>query len=324
MLAVRKRQKIYGLDALRGIGITGIVLYHLFPQVIQGGFLGVPLFFVISGYLMFHISEAELSNGHFTISNYYKKRIYRIYPSVFILVMVVCCYFTLFQKEELNGIRQEVCSIFLGFNNWWQIHENASYFTKFGNTSFFKHLWFLAVEMQIYLLWPFIFLLYHKGCHYLGKRKMAFFFLGLALLSAGKMFFLYTPGTDPSRVYYGTDTIAFPTLLGIFLGAALQGSPHRVTLSAKQKKILTYSFYVCLSATIIFFFTVNGQNAFIYKGGMFFISIIFMFMVYITGNNQIGLGIQMETFPVSIIGKKSFLIYLWHYPIIQFAESILF
>ena len=169
-------------------------------------------------------------------------------PPLFTMVMIVCCYLTLTHSRQMAGIRQEICSIFLGCDNWWQIRQNASYFSKLGNASPFTHLWFLAVEVQFYLLWPFLFLLYQKGCQFIGARKMCFFFLLLALLSASKMYTLYTPGEDPSRVYYGTDTMAFPLFLGMFLGAfgenysSLARYVSKIEISFFQETLRTLKF----------------------------------------------------------------------------------
>lgn len=122
-----------------------------------GWFLGVPLFFVLSGYLMFVTSQRNWENGNFHIAGYYKKRLRKIVPPLFTMVMVICCYLTLTQSSQLIGIRQEICSIFLGYDNWWQIQQQTSYFSKLACASPFTHLWFLAVEIQFYLLWRFCF-----------------------------------------------------------------------------------------------------------------------------------------------------------------------
>ncbi|MCH5265075.1 MAG: acyltransferase [Lachnospiraceae bacterium] len=308
-----KTQKRKGLDALRGIGITGIVLYHLFPSVVRGGFLGVPLFFVLSGYLMFITSEHNWKNGDFHIGNYYMKRVKKIVPPLFTMVMVVCCYLTLTKSSLLIGIRNEICSIFLGFDNWWQIGQKASYFTKLANASPFTHLWFLAVEIQFYILWPALFLLYRKCCQAIGDRKMCFAFLALALLSAGKMVFLYTPGEDPSRVYYGTDTMAFPLFIGMFLGAVRQQfTAMRFTIRKKAFPL----FGMFLPIICLLFFTVDGQSPLLYQGGMFFVSLFFACMVLIIENQETQPGNLPEPVLLSLLGKKSYGIYLWHYPLI--------
>ena len=130
---INTKQKIAGFDALRGIAIIGIVLYHLYPSIFPGGFLGVPLFFVLSGYLMFITSDVKWEKGKFSIKSYYKKRFIKIFPPLFFTVIAVCSYLTLFQRGQMAGIRKELCSIFLGYNNWWQIMENSSYFSRLIN-----------------------------------------------------------------------------------------------------------------------------------------------------------------------------------------------
>ena len=309
-----KPQKQKGLDALRGMGIIGIVIYHLFPAFLPGGFLGVPLFFVLSGYLMFVTSETSWQKVTFHIRSYYKKRIRKIIPSLFTMVMVICTYLTLIQSSLLTGIRQEICSIFLGYENWWQIGQNASYFSRLSEASPFTHLWFLAVEIQFYLLWPFVFLLYKKMCQFFNGRKMCFLFLLLALLSAGRMFLLHTPGGDPSRVYYGTDTMAFPLLIGIFLGALREQYDRLCFSISKKASLILLGIFVLTIITL--FFTVDGQNNFLYPGGMFLISLLFAVMIQMIVNQEEDLGNLLENTALSFLGKKSYGIYLWHYPLI--------
>ena len=312
---VRKKK---GLDALRGIGITGIVLFHLFPSVFPGGFLGVPLFFVLSGYFMFVTSEARMERGEFRISDYYKKRAAKIIPSLYVMVMAVCAWMTLFRQNQMAGIRGEVGSIFLGCENWWKIQQNTSYFSKLSGGSPFTHLWFLAIEIQFYLLWPALFLLYRKGSEVIGGHKMCFLFLVLALFSAGRMYFLYMPGEDPSRVYYGTDTMAFSLLMGLFLGAFRQQHPQ-LFLSIRRKQTAMLMFAVFAFILCILFVTVDGQSDFVYQGGMFWISVLFAVMTALVEDQGEWMGDSLEHSIISWIGKKSYLIYLWHYPVIVLA-----
>ena len=311
-------QKKRGLDTLRGIGITGIVLYHTFPSVFPGGFLGVPLFFVLSGYLMFVTSSASWEKGEFHIITYYKKRLLKIYPAMFAMVMVVCCYLTIFHKSRMIGMRGEICSILLGYDNWWQIQQNASYFTKITGASPFTHLWFLSMEMQLYLLWPLLFLLYQKGRQAIGGRKMCFLFLILALLSAARMWYLYVPGEDPSRVYYGTDTMAFSLFTGIFLGAFRQqytGLP----IPIKQKQETPISVELFVLAVLILFMTADGQSRFLYQGGMFLVSLFFACMIYVWEKQGEVMGSMLDSSLMALLGRHSYWIYLWHYPVIVLA-----
>ncbi|MDE6567129.1 MAG: acyltransferase [Lachnospiraceae bacterium] len=309
-------QKNKSLDVLRGIGILGIVLYHAFPTLFPGGFLGVPLFFVLSGYLMFASSDTQWKQGKFRIRSYYKKRMTRILPSLFIMVMGVCCYLTLFYPEQLIGIRQEICSIFLGYDNWWQIGQHSSYFSSFSNSPF-THLWFLAVEIQFYLLWPILFLTYQKGSQIIGGKKMCFFFAILALLSAGRMFYLYIPGSDPSRVYYGTDTMAFPLLIGMFLGA-LRSQYESLRFSVSRQTI--YAVFLCFLLNLCaLFLLIHGQNDGLYQGGLFLISLFFAGVINLLENQEVTVTEQADTSLLYLLGQKSYQIYLWHYPVVTLA-----
>lgn len=301
------------LDILRGIGISGIVLYHAFPSLFPGGFLGVPLFFVLSGYLMFVSSDTQWKQGIFRIRSYYRKRLARILPSLFAMVMGVCCYLTLFDPEQLIGIRQEICSIFLGYDNWWQIGQHTSYFSSFSNSPF-THLWFLAVEIQFYLLWPILFLAYQKGSQIIGGKKMCFFFAVLALLSASRMFYLYVPGSDPSRVYYGTDTMAFPLLIGMFLGA-LRSQYEHLRFSVSRQTVYAVFFCFLLSLCALFLL-IHGQNDGLYRGGLLLISLFFAGVINLL-ENQEPTATELSDAPLLyLLGQKSYQIYLWHYPVV--------
>ncbi len=259
-------------------------------------------------------------------------------------------------------MRGEIASIFLGCENWWQIRQQGSYFSQFSDASPFTHLWFLAVEIQFYLIWPLLFLLYKKGCKAAGGRKMCFLFLFLALLSLGKMCWLYSPGGDPSRVYYGTDTMAFSLLIGMFTGAVRKEFPPRSLVlwestsprGAKNvpctfleargfqsrssilrgnasprgaKNVLRtfleargfqprFAFPAFILVVCLLFLTVDGQTPFLYQGGMFLLSLFFAIMIHWVEKQRPSAGSHSV---LSLLGKKSYGIYLWHYPIILLA-----
>lgn len=313
------------LDALRGIAIIGIVLFHINPTLFPGGFLGVPLFFVLSGYLMYTTSMHRWKQHSFHILTYYCQRIRKIYPQLFLMVIATCCFLTLFLPKLLIGIRPEIASIFLGYNNWWQIAQNTSYFSMHAIPSPFKHLWFLAAELQFYLIWPFLFLLYQKLRETISRTsavrhrfpdledQICLLFLVLAIVSMIRMFVLYQPGSDPSRVYYGSDTMAFSLLLGVFLGAFRENFPTRTFISRKSARILWILSFCILW---ILFLLVPGESTFLYHGGMFLLSILFTFLVDLMNRQDTAFGSLLGIALLAVPGRRSYQIYLWHYPIL--------
>lgn len=178
-----KYQYNYGINFLRAVSITAIVLYHIFPIEVQGGFLGVCMFFLISGYLLGKRCSLEESWGLKETVAFYKKKILRLYPALYVMVMAVLSYFTLFRRELLLGAREETCSIFLGYNNWWQMITQASYFQRMNEHSPFTHLWYLGVQLQLLLLWPLLYLAYRKltGCIRKERAALLLFRTGSSL-----------------------------------------------------------------------------------------------------------------------------------------------
>ena len=136
----KKSGHIKGLDGLRGIAVIGVVLYHIFPNVVKGGYLGVAIFFILSGYLIAITSESAWEKQKFNVKSFYNKRIKRIYPALIIMVVATAGMLTILNKESLRGIRRELCGIFFNYNNWWQIMQSESYFTKISNATPYTHL----------------------------------------------------------------------------------------------------------------------------------------------------------------------------------------
>ena len=194
------KKHITGLEGLRGIATVAVVLYHMFPQQVKGGFLGVSLFFVLSGCLMAVTSERMAKDEGFYILSFYKKRILRIYPALVAVIGLSVIVLGAFIKIPLNDICGEILSIVGGYNNWWQINQNSSYFTRVNGTSGLIHLWSLAVEMQFYIIWPVLFLIYRIISIKFSKTEGIHFFLILSFLSLALAILLYRPSEDATRI----------------------------------------------------------------------------------------------------------------------------
>lgn len=306
-----KRKKLEALDSLRGIAVLMVIGYHLYPEFVKGGFLGVSLFFVLSGFLITLTSEASWTRSTFTITDFYSKRIRRIYPVLVVLFVANVCIFTFVDKQLLGGIRSEGISFFLGYNNWWQIMHNVSYFQTNGLSSPFKHLWSLSIEVQFYCLWPIFFLGYKKilGERFLFNRIV---WIGIGI-SAALLFMLYQPGEDPSRVYYGTDTRIFSILLGCLMGENYQLYTGGFSKESKEEKYLQGA--LLFLGLVAFFFT-NENSPWTYRIGLFLTSILFAVVIlFAVDVKSFTYRVLNQSF-LKWIGKRSYGVYMYHFPIL--------
>ncbi|OTN77597.1 hypothetical protein A5886_002697 [Enterococcus sp. 8G7_MSG3316] len=311
---------ITGFDGIRTLAVIGVILYHLLPTQMRGGYLGVPVFFVVSGYLITDLLRQEWDqNGKIKIIDFYVRRMKRLYPGMAVMLVLAAAYITLFQRNLLNNLRGVVVSSLLYYNNWWQINHGLSYFDRFGNESPFTHLWSLAVEGQNYLIWPLVFVLLMK----IGKKRSRVFNIvaGITILSGILFAVLYTPGADPTRVYYGTDTRLFSVWMGSALAFIWPTTHLKKDIPAKAKRILDLSGLVSLIGLISAFFLLDDHLTFVYYGGMFVISILATVLVAVTAHPGASLNRLLSNPLFSYIGKRSYGIYLYQFPVMIFYEA---
>ena len=188
----------------------------MFPETIGGGYLGVALFFVVSGYLITDQLLQEYEATHtIRLLEFYKRRLKRLYPAMILVMFATALYMAIFHSNFLNNMRMVFISSFFSFNNWWQIAKGGSYFANLMAEPPFTHFYSLAIEAQFYLVWPVLLVILLKT---LKKKSNIFLFLtALTLFSVLEMAILFSPGADPTRIYYGTDTRLFSILMGASL-----------------------------------------------------------------------------------------------------------
>lgn len=317
---VKKSRYITGFDGIRSLAVVGVILYHLLPTSMKGGYLGVPIFFVVSGYLITDLLRQEWEqDGKINIWQFYVRRMKRLYPGLAFLLITASAYITLFQRGLLNNLRGVVVSSLLYVNNWWQINNGLSYFDRFANESPFTHIWSLAVEAQNYLIWPVIFVLLMV---FVRKRKWIFYtVLGTSVLSAILMMILYTPGGDPTRVYYGTDTRLFSIWMGSALAFVWPSTRLKKNIPKQAKRILNLAGLISLLALILFFFFLDDHYSFVYYGGMFLVSIFCVILVAVTAHPGASLDRWLTNPVFTWIGKRSYGIYLYQFPVMIFYEA---
>ena len=236
-----------------------------------GGFLGVPIFFVVSGYLITDLLLQEWDEyGKIDVKAFYLRRIRRLYPALVTMVLTTAAYITVFQRNLLTNLKGTVISNFLYVYNWFQIAHHESYFDKFGGESPFTHLWSLSIEGQFYFLWPLLVIL---ALTFIKKRVKIFDILFvLAGVSALAMAFIYHDGIDPSRLYYGTDTRTFSILLGASLAFIWPSTALKRQLDRRLSLMVDVVGLISLAIILTCFFKMDSQSATIYRGGMFLFS----------------------------------------------------
>ena len=318
---MRSKQYITGIDGLRTLAVLGVIIYHLLPNVLQGGYLGVPLFLLISGYFVtYQFSLQWLDERRIVVGHFYHKRFKRLYPVLVAMLVLTTAYITLFARETLHNIRMTVLTNLLWVYNWWEIGHGQSYFDQFGGVSPFTHLWTLGVEAQFYLLWPLIMLGLYKICR--RKTTVRRIVLLLAILSAVEMVVLYDPA-NVNRVYYGTDTRAFSLLLGSWLGLAWPLNRLNHHPAPILQRGLNVVGLVMTAITVWGFFTLNGQNSFTYRGGMFLYSVIGMVLIATILHPGSRMNAWFSNPVFHWVGQRSYGIYVYQYPVMVFYERLI-
>lgn len=316
----KKRRYITGLDGIRAIAVIMVLAYHLKLALFKSGFLGVTVFFVLSGYLITGILISEVEEeGTIDLKNFWLRRIRRLVPAVMSMAVVIIFVSAVVNRIIFTKGCKDFLASVLGFNNWWQIFNKISYFEAAGVPSPFTHCWSLAIETQFYLIYPLILLGIYKlvKSRGEGRANRGLLFAGvtllLALISVILMIVLFDPQQDASRVYYGTDTRAFSLLFGALLAILWEYRMVPRRLSASVNMVLgSVSFAVLLVMTI----AINGSSNFWYRGGQFFGTILTVLMVYAVSGRKTWLSRFLSNPVLKWMGDRSYSIYLWHYPII--------
>jgi peptidoglycan/LPS O-acetylase OafA/YrhL len=306
------------LDGLRAIAVAAVIVYHLDTNLAQGGFLGVEVFFVVSGYLITSLLLRELRVRHTVdLRAFWARRARRLLPALVALLVVVGAYVSLFARDVVGVYRGDALASLFYVQNWWQIFGDQSYFDTFGRPSPLRHLWSLAIEEQFYLLWP---LLLGAALTRLRRRRT----LGLIALAAIASIALMAELADITaldRAYYGTDTRAFGLLVGAAL--ALLWRPGRRLVNRRGATRPWGLDVLALVALAALLWQLAGRSEFdpwTFPWGLAWVDGMTLLLIAAAATTGSLVARGLGVAPLATVGRRSYSLYLWHWPVIVFLR----
>jgi peptidoglycan/LPS O-acetylase OafA/YrhL len=317
--ATKTHARAPGLDGVRALAVLAVIGFHAGASELSGGFLGVDVFFVLSGFLITDLLVAQYGRlGRLDLKSFWGRRARRLLPPLAVMLVVVTAAATVIEPSQESSLRLALLAAATYSSNWYEIVHHVSYFASIGPMPPLDHLWSLAIEEQFYLIWPLI--LWFVILRLNGRRA----WVAAALLGAGvsalAMALEYTPGGDPSAVYYGTDTHASALLIGAALALACPLATLAST-SAEQTRRLDAAGIVGLAILAWAIGHFSGSDPAVYPAGLILAAAGAAGLVAAAASNGV-IAAMTGLPPLRWVGVRSYAMYLWHWPVIALTGAV--
>ncbi len=316
----RNVRHIPAIDGLRAVAVAAVMLYHLGFNWLPGGFLGVDLFFVISGYVITRLLLDSIQrSGGLDLRGFYSARARRLLPALVFMIVTTALFVGVWAPEAIKRFLTDLPFVLTGTMNWALVYRHQDYFESIGRPPLLQHTWSLAVESQFYLVWPLILLLVLKQ---FGKKAIPGAALAIAAISGGALLLLSfrldsASGQSVSHVYFGTDTHS----IGLFLGSALAVSwiPQNLStkISDRAQDFIDGIGVVGLLGILACFLFINESDATLYRVAFPLAGVFACATIISLVHPASRFAPLLSSKPILWIGERSYAIYLWHWIIFQ-------
>ncbi len=314
----RQIRKLAGLDGLRGLAVIAVIVFHLRSSWLPGGYLGVDIFFVISGYLITALLLSEWAvSSTISLRAFWSRRARRLLPALGTLLLGVTVVAAVFARDSLGRLQSDLPASLFYVMNWRLVFAHQSYVESFGRPPLLQHLWSLSVEEQFYLLWPLALMFLRRR---MNRQRVAMVAVGAAAVSAALMAGFYHSGGDPSAVYFDSFTHAQGLLIGCALAAAIPPWQMAPSVTPTARRFLERSGSAALLIVVVGLATFGFRSAVTYRGGMVLLDLATAVAIATAAHPASRLGGLLDRQPLRWAGLRSYSLYLWHWPIFELTR----